>query len=148
MYQTAKLFGVPFSELVWAARHERGELFGREHYHWLIGGKSIQPTKSNYFQLNALWDSFPKAGFSRNYPYDANQAGVDYICKCLSSPANTGREGQNSYESGKFGWLDSEVTLSNSLQRSVGGSRIIVERCCRAPRPGIAVEASQRRAVK
>lgn len=133
MYQTAKLFGVPFSELVWCSRHERGEQFGREHYHWLIGGRSIQPTISHCFRLNSLWDSFPKAGFARHYLYDANQGGVEYVCKCLSSSALSERQAQDSYEVAKFGWLDTEVILANSLLRIVGGSRIRVARDSRAP---------------
>lgn len=147
LYETAKLFRVPFGELVWATRHECGEKFGREHYHWLIGGRSIQPRLTHCFQLNSLWDSLPKAGYARHFLYDSNQHGVDYICKNLSSPVLSERRAQDSYEFGKFGWLDTEVILSNSLLRIVGGRRIEAERCCRAPK-GIHTEVIKRRVWK
>jgi len=36
LYETADLAGIPFRRLVWALRHERGEQFGREHYHYRL----------------------------------------------------------------------------------------------------------------
>jgi len=129
-YQVAKSASLPFSRLVWAARREYGEVGGREHYHWLIGADSWQPSVGDCFTMNALWDSFPKAGFSRNHLFNPELNGLDYICKCLSKSAFTGTVGGDFYESGKFG-LDADVTLSNSFSRVVGGKRVCVDRCAR-----------------
>jgi hypothetical protein len=54
LYETAKMAGIPFRRLVWATRHELGEKFGREHYHWLIGAAEWKPTLADMFRLNAL----------------------------------------------------------------------------------------------
>ena len=59
LYETAKMAGIPFRRLVWAKT-------GREHYHWLIGAAEWKPPLSDMFRFNALWDSLPKCGFSRN----------------------------------------------------------------------------------
>lgn len=122
IYEASDFFRVPFRRFVWATRHENGEQFGREHYHWLIGGEDWKPSLSNMFQLNALWDGFPKAGFARHYVYDSAKHGIGYITKCLSSSsAFSSRVGAQIYEVGKFNW--SEVTLSDALLRMVGGRR-------------------------
>jgi len=125
LYETADLAGIPFRRLVWALRHERGEQFGREHYHWLIGSAEWKPTLADMFRLNALWDSLPKCGFSRNHQFDARLNGVEYVTKCLSGSALRDGLGGDFYEGSKFTNRGSEVTLSNSLVRAVGGRRII-----------------------
>lgn len=124
LYESAKIAQVPFRELVWVLRHERGEQFGRQHYHWLIGHSSWNPPKSDCFRLNALWDSFPSAGFSRNYQFEPSLNGIEYVTKCLSGLALGARVGQDFYESGKFGRNDTTVTLSNSFGRVVSGRRV------------------------
>lgn len=138
LYECCNLFRVPFSRLVWATRHETGEKFGREHYHWLIGGVDFKPSISEMFQLNSLWDSFPKAGFARHYRYDNSQHGIAYITKALSSESGF-REaiGAQVYEVRKFGFESSEVNLSNALIRLVGGRRMKpVENIRRARKSG------------
>lgn len=130
LYECCNLFSIPFRRFVWATRHETGEMFGREHYHWLIGGVDFKASPSNCFQLNQLWDSFPKAGYSRHYLYDNSQSGVSYITKCLSAEsALRDSIGAQVYEVRKFTpksspWGESEVTLSDALLRLVGGRRI------------------------
>ena len=121
LYETAKMAGMPFRRLVWATRHELGEKTGREHYHWLIGAEEWKPTLSDMFRLNALWDSFPKCGFSRNHQFDPRLNGVEYVTKCLSGSALRDSLGGDFYEGSKFALRDAEVTLSNALARSVGG---------------------------
>jgi len=118
MYATAKLARLPFRRLIWAARHELGEIGGREHYHWLIGARDWQPSLSNMFQMNQLWNNFPGGGFSRNHIFSPELNGIDYICKCLSDSAVAGSVGGDFYETGKFGQMRSSVTLSNSFLRS------------------------------
>lgn len=130
IYETAKMAGIPFRRLVWATRHEFGEKTGREHYHWLIGAEEWKPTLSDMFRLNALWDSLPKCGFSRNHQFDQRLNGVEYVTKCLSGSALRDSLGGDFYEGSKFSLRGAEVTLSNALARSVGGRRIIALRHC------------------
>ena len=124
LYETAKMAGIPFRSLVWAARHERGEKFGREHYHWLIGATDWVPSLGDMFRLNHLWNGLPKCGFSRNHLFDQRLNGVEYVTKCLSGLAGRDSVGGDFYESSKFSLRGSEVTLSNSLARLVGGRRV------------------------
>jgi hypothetical protein len=128
VYETAKMAGIPFRRLVWASRHEKGEKFGREHYHWLIGAQEWTPTLGDMFRLNALWNSLPKCGFSRNHQFDQRLNGVEYVTKCLSGLAVRDTVGGDFYESSKFSLRGSEVTLSNSLARVIGGRRVGVLR--------------------
>jgi len=125
LYRVADLSGIPFGRLVWATRHERGELTGREHYHWLIGSKDWHPTISNMFQMNQIWDRMPKCGFSRNHIFNPELNGVEYVTKCLSGSEFGGSVGGDFYESRKFSFGSSEVMLSNSLVLVVGGSRVV-----------------------
>lgn len=126
LYQTARLADLPFRKLVFALRHEMGEKTGREHLHWLIGSSEWSPSLSDCFRLNKLWESFPRAGMSRNHLFDARLNGIEYVTKCLSGSAFRDTLGGDFYEAGKFG--GSEVTLSNSLVRCVGGRRVCVLR--------------------
>jgi hypothetical protein len=121
LYETAKLIGIPFRRLVWVVRRERGEQFGRLHFHWLIGG----PFKSHRtlcFQLNRTWDNLPRCGFSRNYVFDCARGGAEYITECLSGLAI--RDGASQYEAGKFGWSDNEVIPSKSFLLAMCGGRL------------------------
>lgn len=128
LFQTSKMVGIPFRKLVWATRHEMGEKFGREHYHWLIGAQEWTPTIGQMFQLNQLWDNQPLCGFSRNHIFNQELNGVAYVTKCLSGLAGGGTLGGDYYESAKFSSACSEVTLSNSLARVVAGRRVSVLR--------------------
>jgi len=130
-YQVAKLARVPFPRLVWAARHELGEVGGREHYHWLIGADNWTPTPSDMFRLNSIWNGMRKAGFSRNHIFNPELNGIGYFVKGVSSSASVGSVGGDFYESGKFGADASEVTFSDSFLRVVGGRRVCVEKYSR-----------------
>jgi hypothetical protein len=127
LYRAASdVFCVPFRKLVWCLRYEMGEKLGRGHYHWLIGGR-FKASISHCFMLNALWDSLPRCGFSRNHVFDQRLNGIAYVAKCLASETQGGSLAGDFYESGKFGTAD-HVTLSNSFVRSVGGRRVGVLR--------------------
>lgn len=54
------------------------------------------------FRLNALWDSLPKCGFSRNHQFDPRLNGVEYVTKCLSGSALRDGLGGDFYEGSKF----------------------------------------------
>jgi hypothetical protein len=103
-----------------------GEKFGRGHYHWLIGGH-FKSTVSQCFMLNALWDSLPRCGFSRNHVFDQTLNGVEYVTKCLSKETPGHSLAGDFYESGKFAGAD-QITLSNSFSHLVGGKRVGVLR--------------------
>jgi hypothetical protein len=90
------------SACVGYARHELGEKFGREHYHWIIGAEEWKPTLADMFRLNALWDRQPKCGFSRNHQFDPRLNGVEYVTKCLSGSALRDSLGGDFYEGSKF----------------------------------------------
>lgn len=132
LYQSAKLLELPFHRLIWCTRYELGEKTKRAHYHWLLGSKDCPVTVTQMFQLNALWDSFPTAGFSRNHIYNPRLNGVEYVTKCLSGLAFRGTEGGDFYESSKFGLDGADVTLSNSFLYLIGGKRIGVDRCAKS----------------
>ncbi len=119
------MFGVPFRRLVWCLRHEHGEKFGRGHYHWLLGCNEWFPSRSDMFRLNALWDNFPKRGFSGNHIFDQRLNGVEYVTKCLSGGALRDTLAGDFYESSKFALTTSHVTLSNSFCRMIGGRRVV-----------------------
>lgn len=128
LYETKYVTGIPFSRLVWCSRHELGEVGGREHYHLLLGSNDWIPTLGQMFQLNQLWDSLPRCGFARHYIFDQSLNGVGYVTKCLTSRSTKDRRAADSYESGKFGHAESQVTLSNSFGRLIGGRRVGVLR--------------------
>jgi len=131
LYQVARLAQIPFRRLVWATRFELGETTQREHYHWLIGSQDWLPSLSNMFQLNELWDSFPAAGFSRNFRYDQRLNGIEYVSWCLSETASGRGLGADFYESSKFSFELCDVTFSNSFAFAVGGKRVCVEKHAR-----------------
>lgn len=112
----ANLFEIPFHRLAWAIRRERGEKFGRMHYHGLIGGP-VKVSRSHCFILNDTWEKLHTlCGMSRHRVFDHRMNGADYIAKCLSLG---GDFGANHYEMSKFAKAD-ELTLSVSLLNAVG----------------------------
>jgi len=135
-FQVAKHWRIPFHRLIWAARFELGEKTQREHYHWLIGSQDVQPTIGQMFELNALWDSFPHAGYSKNTLFDERLNGADYISKVLYGSDLGGNLGADFYESGKFGHEANEVEFSKSFLFVIGGKRLCVERDLRAGQRG------------
>lgn len=138
--ETARLVRVPWPTLLWAIRQERGERGDRLHYHWLIGASSWQPTISQMFIMNNLWDRLPGCGFSRNkivYPENMMEA-IEYHQKAWvpvlrSSGGATMSEGATRYESQKFGYRGTDTMLADSLLRLVGGRRVGVARCALDP---------------
>jgi len=117
LYRSADLLRVAFPRLVWAIRCERGEKGGRLHYHGLLGGTGKKHLGAA-FALNHLWESYlPACGMARHRLFDVRQRGPEYILDCLSLK---GRSGADAYEVGKFGGHGVELTLSESLRRSVG----------------------------
>lgn len=116
---------IPFRQLLWVVRQERGEKTFRPHYHALIGWRGQQATVGQCFALNQSWLQLHRlCGWSRHFVYDCGQDAVGYITKGLSG---TGRDttAASHYEAGKFGWSENEVILSGALLRLVSrASRI------------------------
>lgn len=125
LYKVARLSRVPFGKLVWVTRRELGEKTKRLHYHVLIGGLGQTPNVGLMFVLNQTWNKAPRCGFARHHIFNPLLNGVEYCTKCLSG---VGTEGGDFYESQKFGFDGSELMLSNSLFRVIGGHRVVVER--------------------
>ena len=113
MHRAAKLVQRPYSRLLIALRAEFGEMTGRFHFHFLLGGTQTRNATTLSHQLEHLWfRMFGQGAISKCRPYDRSLAGVAYVTKCL------GTLGANVYEVGKFNLADT-VTLSRSLFRVV-----------------------------
>lgn len=112
MRQAAELLQRPYSQLLIALRAEHGEMTGRFHFHFLLGGTNARNTITLAHQLEHLWFGlFGQGAISKCRPYDRSRAGVAYVTKCLK-----GTEGANRYELNKFNLADT-VTLSRSVFR-------------------------------
>lgn len=125
LYDSAKLLRVPFRRLVWAIRQEHGERGGRLHYHVLIGSYQANITPGHCFTLNSMWENRRGCGFARHHVFDKSLQGVAYVTKCLTGDSTVAGD---FYESAKFGFESSDLTLSDSLLRVVGGRRVCVLR--------------------
>jgi hypothetical protein len=115
MHQTAELVQRPYSQLLIALRAECGEMTGRFHFHFLLGGTQTRNAITLSHQLEHRWFGlFGQRAISKCRPYDRSRAGVAYVTKCL------GKEnwGANEYELGKFNLADT-VTLSRSVFRVI-----------------------------
>lgn len=121
--EIARASGVPFKSVPWVLRPERGDLFGKEHFHSLITGlPAWNLSTPGRFAFMNTWESIG-GGMARVALYDHTQAGVDYVCKCLG-----GMSGGRTYEAGKFGQTG-ELIYSHAamalLRKSVRGVRTI-----------------------
>ncbi len=118
----AKEAQIYFPSLPWVLREERGEITGKAHVHFLLGG--LPAFKVNVATaFRAMWQvdlknaEGLKVGHSRIRLYDRSQNGTGYIVKCLS-----GMAGNDVYEFSKFGGDLQELTLSQALHTRVSRS--------------------------
>lgn len=107
MRESAQYLHRPYRELLVALRCERGELGGRPHFHFLLGGTGSSNFVTLGFRLSWAWKGLTGSKQVNIRPYDRSRSGVAYCCKCL---------GANAYEVGKFDWAD-EVTCSAGVFR-------------------------------
>ena len=115
MRRAAELVQRPYSRLLIALRAEHGELTGRFHFHFLLGGTQTRNEITLAHQLEHLWYGlFGQGAISKCRPYDRSRAGVAYVTKCLGQKT----WGANRYELGKFNLADT-VTLSRSVFRVI-----------------------------
>lgn len=108
--KTCSNFRLYFPSSLWCLRQEKGETFGRRHFHYLLGGLPEKAaTKSTCFAHMAEWERLG-GGMARVRLFDPAQNGVGYISECL------GMSAPDSYESAKFGWSSSGLMLSKGAQ--------------------------------
>ena len=115
MRLAAELVQRPYSRLLIALRAELGEMTGRFHFHFLLGGTQTRNEITLAHQLEHRWYGlFGQGAISKCRPYDRSRAGVAYVTKCLGQ----GTWGANEYEVRKFNLADT-VTLSKSVFRVI-----------------------------
>lgn len=119
--------GLHFKQLLWVVREERGEQFGRRHYHALIAGlPSHWKTQGHCNHVESLWRQMG-GGHPRVSVYNPTLDGVDYILKRGEEMARTlaTRHAGDYHEFTKFGG-SCDLTLSESvcnhlIQRQLNG---------------------------
>lgn len=108
---------VPYSRLMIVLRSELGELGGRFHFHYLLGGTGVSNYSTLAHQVASQWRT-EMGSLVDARPYDRNQAGAEYVVKCLS--------GANDYERSKFDRAG-HVEVSDAVFRVVKRMRSFVE---------------------
>jgi hypothetical protein len=115
MHHAAELVERPYSRLLIALRAELGEMTGRFHFHYLLGGALTRNEITLAHQLEYHWFGLCGQGaIAKCRAYDHSRAGVEYVTKCLSE----GTLGKNEYELRKFNLSDT-ATLSRSVFRVI-----------------------------
>ena len=110
---TSRKLGVNRKSVQWVVRSEHGELGGRLHYHFLLGGlKPSQLSRTTEWFLWDLWHNQINGGRTDIRRYNPRLPGVSYIMK--------GLDGADVYESAKFG--QSQVTWSQGVQERLSHS--------------------------
>jgi hypothetical protein len=112
--------GLHLRRVMWVCRQERGETFGRLHYHALIAG--LPSHYKNWITCNSiqkLWVKFG-GGHAKVSEYNPTLSGVDYILKEGDEMARSlaTRWAGDHHEFTKFGG-SCDLTLSESLLRHV-----------------------------
>lgn len=120
LQELAKVGGVPYKRLLIALRGEEGEMFGRFHFHCLIGGTATRNYHTLQHQAEWLWKLQTGGARVDVRQYDRSQAGAEYVAKCL---------GANAYELNKYSFANT-VTLSSSVVRLIAGIDESGERRC------------------
>jgi len=118
--ETANNSGLHVNRIMTALRQERGETFGRLHYHALIAGLPLH--YKNWVTCNStekLWVKLG-GGHARVTEYNPTLSGVDYILKEGDEMARSfaTRWAGDYHELTKFGG-SCDLTLSESLVRHV-----------------------------
>lgn len=109
LHHAAQVAAVPYGKLLIVLRQECGELGGRFHFHYLLGGTGCANMITLAGRLESSWVQETGA-FADVRAYDRSQGGALYVCKCLS--------GANEYELGKFDYADS-LSVSKSVFRVI-----------------------------
>jgi len=127
--RVAKSVGREPHLMLTALRDEKGEINGRPHFHYLLGGcPSVNNLHSFAAKVESDWRR-ETGCIASVRPYDNRQSGVAYCFKCLGYPSDL--SGANLYETGKFRGAD-EVRLSGSVGRLLCAMRESDERAATA----------------
>jgi hypothetical protein len=112
--QTACNSGVHFKSLLWCLRRERGEQFGREHFHAVIAGLPLWFVNwVTTERMCALWRRVG-GGHSKVTLYNPQLDGVDYIMKGAESGSLATRYAGDYHELSKFGG-SCDLTLAEAV---------------------------------
>lgn len=112
--QTGKQFKTPFPNLLWILRQERGELFGRTHFHYLLAGldRRVEHPTTCFWLMNR-WEQL-NGGMSRVHVFDPRLGAGAYMLKGEGA-FNDRTLGGDTYESTKFASPDCELMIANSV---------------------------------
>jgi len=111
--------GLHFKDLLWCLRVERGETFGRIHFHAVIAGFPAWFVRwVSTERMCQAWRSFG-GGHAKVTVYDSRLDGVDYILADIPGPPSL-RTAADYHELTKFG-SSCGVTLSESCFRKLKG---------------------------
>lgn len=135
--------GTGREKLLWMVREELGEVGGRFHYHALLAGiPEFLVNVRTAMASCAAWEN-QGGGMARNYIYQPDLDGVDYVFKGLTHNdlQATNRYGQYLYEVGKFnGEEGRRVLLGHDLTWKLvtrkSNKRLVTARAMRALRRG------------
>lgn len=104
---------VHFDRVLWVLRAERGEKFGRSHYHYLIGGLPPSCASPTWcFIQMAAWEDLG-GGMARVSVFQQSLNGLAYVAKSLDLGL--------AHESGKFALDTADLTLSHSTTAYLRG---------------------------
>lgn len=145
--KTCDDLGVHFLRSLWCLRQENGELTGRRHFHYLLGGfpksaitiQTCMVLKSHWQKLlvsdgkgrlNPAWNV--GGGWAEVRVFNRSLNGVGYVSKCLSGQAFGASLGADLYEMSKFGLESAELVLSKGasakLMRGIHEGHRYIER--------------------
>jgi len=114
---------IHFHRLLWTARGEPGETYGRDHFHVLIAGLPLgRRNHSDRWATKEVW-ARKGGGFAEIRAYEPLLPGVAYVLKGLHdwSYANA-----NAYEMRKFGGVDDQrLIVGESFLKKWGCGSIL-----------------------
>jgi hypothetical protein len=129
---------VKFKNLRWALRLELGEIGGRPHFHFLLGGfPSFIVDTMTCAYMRGYWEGLG-GGMARVrlYSSDAFDSGVEYLLKSLGCSS---QGGMNQYELRKFGRgsvfhsSGDDLIVSDNVWRGDGLTRLSPTCACDFP---------------
>jgi hypothetical protein len=115
--ESKAIFGVKLMRLLWCLRQERGEVWGRRHFHFLLAGapeRTAIPTTC--FWLQDKWEKLG-GGMARIHVFDSRLNAGSYILKRSGFSESIGGD---VYESAKFSNKACELMLADRVWKVAG----------------------------
>jgi len=112
----SRLTGTRYDHLLIALRWERGEIGGRPHFHYLLGGTLTSNRMSLSKMLEREW-VVRTGGFPEIRPFDISRNGCAYVSKCMDITGSGG----DIFELRKFDRAE-VVVVSSSVVRIIRAS--------------------------